>query len=175
VAQEQLDLLKLAASRATQLRASPASVMRRDARNADSPENTLVVSPDNASRMEINRIIHRDLQAKGVISEEEHRQTVLTPRQDLTGADRQWAAQYAPGEVIRYTIPVHGQPLLGDCLNLTGPANWRHARLPKTRKLTMLWCRLPLQLTARQQIASWCFRYLESGAGSRECGELVLT
>jgi hypothetical protein len=28
---------------------------------------------------------------------------VLTPRQDLTGADRQWAAQYAPGDVIRYT------------------------------------------------------------------------
>ena len=70
---------------------------------ADSPENTLVVSPDNASRMEINRIIHRDLQAKGVVSMEEHRQTVLTPRQDLTGADRQWAAQYAPGDVIRYT------------------------------------------------------------------------
>jgi ATP-dependent exoDNAse (exonuclease V) alpha subunit len=72
-------------------------------RYADSPENTLVVSPDNASRMEINRIIRRDLQAKGVVSEEEHRRTVLTPRQDLTGADRQWAAQYAPGDVIRYT------------------------------------------------------------------------
>ncbi len=72
-------------------------------RYAENPENTLVVSPDNASRMEINRIIHRDLQAKGVVSGEEHRQTVLTPRQDLTGADRQWAAQYAPGDVIRYT------------------------------------------------------------------------
>jgi conjugative relaxase-like TrwC/TraI family protein len=72
-------------------------------RYADSPGNTLVVSPDNASRMEINRIIHRDLQAKGVVSMEEQRQTVLTARQDLTGADRQWAAQYAPGDVIRYT------------------------------------------------------------------------
>jgi len=72
-------------------------------RYAENPENTLVVSPDNASRMEINRIIHRDLQAKGVVSEEEHRHTVLTPRQDLTGADRQWAAQYAPGDVVRYT------------------------------------------------------------------------
>ena len=40
---------------------------------------------------------------RGVVSGEEHRQTVLTPRQDLTGADRQWAAQYAPGDVIRYT------------------------------------------------------------------------
>jgi hypothetical protein len=53
--------------------------------------------------MEINRIIPRDLQAKGVVSEEEHQQTVFTPRQDLAGADRQWAAQYAPGDVIRYT------------------------------------------------------------------------
>jgi len=72
-------------------------------RYAENPENTLVVSPDNTSRMEINRIVHRDLQAKGVVSGEEHRQTVLTPRQDLTGADRQWAAQYASGDVIRYT------------------------------------------------------------------------
>jgi len=73
------------------------------ARYADNPDNTLVVSPDNASRMEINLIIHRNLQAKGLVSGEEHRHAVLTPRQDLTGADRQWAALYAPGDVIRYT------------------------------------------------------------------------
>jgi conjugative relaxase-like TrwC/TraI family protein len=72
-------------------------------RYAEAPENTLVVSPDNTSRMEINRLIHHELQARGVVSGEEHRQSVLTPRQDLTGADRQWAAQYAPGDVIRYT------------------------------------------------------------------------
>jgi hypothetical protein len=29
--------------------------------------------------------------------------TVLVPRQDLTGADRQWAAQCAPGDLVRYT------------------------------------------------------------------------
>ena len=72
-------------------------------RYAENPENTLVVSPDNASRMEINRLIRDEMQARGVVSGEEHRQTVLTPRQDLTGADRQWAAQYTPGDVIRYT------------------------------------------------------------------------
>jgi len=72
-------------------------------RYTEAPENTLVVSPDNASRMEINLLIHRELQARGVVSGEEHRQSVLTPRQDLTGADRQWAAQYAPGDVVRYT------------------------------------------------------------------------
>ena len=37
-------------------------------RYADSPENTLVVSPDNASRMEINRIIHDELQERGAVS-----------------------------------------------------------------------------------------------------------
>ena len=72
-------------------------------RYSENPENTLVVSPDNASRREINGLIHRELQARGVVSEEEHPQTVLAPRQDLTGADRQWAAQYAPGDIIRYT------------------------------------------------------------------------
>jgi len=72
-------------------------------RYAENPENTLVVSPDNASRMEINRLIREEMQARGVVSEAGHRHTVLTPRQDLTGADRQWAAQYTPRDVIRYT------------------------------------------------------------------------
>jgi ATP-dependent exoDNAse (exonuclease V) alpha subunit len=70
---------------------------------ARSPANTLVVSPDNASRMEINRLIHTELQRTGTVSESEHRQTVLIPRQDLTGADRQWAARYEVGDVVRYT------------------------------------------------------------------------
>jgi hypothetical protein len=34
----------------------------------------------------------------------EHRVRVLVPRQDVTGADRQWARQYEPGDVVRYTI-----------------------------------------------------------------------
>jgi hypothetical protein len=29
--------------------------------------------------------------------------TVLVPRQEMTGADRQWAAQYEPGDIVRYT------------------------------------------------------------------------
>jgi len=39
---------------------------------AKSPENTLVVSPDNLSRMEINERIHAELQSKGRFSGEEH-------------------------------------------------------------------------------------------------------
>ena len=67
------------------------------------PENTLVVSPDNRSRAEINGAIHAALQAKGIVGAEEHRTRVLVPRQDLTGADRMWAARYSPGDVLLYS------------------------------------------------------------------------
>jgi conjugative relaxase-like TrwC/TraI family protein len=70
---------------------------------AKSPENTLVVSPDNRSRTEINQAIHTELQAKGVVGREEHRTQVLVPRQDLTGADRTWAERYNVGDVLRYS------------------------------------------------------------------------
>jgi len=68
-----------------------------------SPENTLVVSPDNRSRMEINRRIHAELQQGGLVSREEHRISTLVPRQSLTGADRTWAERYEVGDVLRYS------------------------------------------------------------------------
>jgi ATP-dependent exoDNAse (exonuclease V) alpha subunit len=70
---------------------------------AKSPENTLVVSPDNRSRMEINYRIHAELQSKGLVRSEEHPIRILVPRQDLTGADRTWAARYEAGDVVRYS------------------------------------------------------------------------
>ena len=70
---------------------------------ARSPDNTLVVSPDNRSRVEINQAIHAEMQTKGVVGREEHRTQVLVPRQDLTGADRIWAARYNPGDVLLYS------------------------------------------------------------------------
>ena len=70
---------------------------------AERPDETLVVSPDNRSRQEINERIHRELQSSGRVEEQEHRFTVLVPRQEMTGADRQWAAQYEPGDIVRYT------------------------------------------------------------------------
>ena len=90
-------------------------------RYAESRESTLVVSPDNASRMEINWLIHRELQSRGVVSAAEHRQTVLTSRQDLTGADRQWAPQYDPGDVVRYTKGSRAMGIeAGEYLHVTG-------------------------------------------------------
>jgi ATP-dependent exoDNAse (exonuclease V) alpha subunit len=70
---------------------------------AKSPENTLVVSPDNRSRMEVNDRIHAELQGRGLVRGEEHSIEALVPRQDLTGADRTWAARYDVGDVLRYS------------------------------------------------------------------------
>jgi ATP-dependent exoDNAse (exonuclease V) alpha subunit len=70
---------------------------------AKSPENTLVVSPDNRSRMEINDRIHAELQGKGLVRGGEHVIRTLVPRQDITGADRTWAAKYKVGDVLRYS------------------------------------------------------------------------
>jgi ATP-dependent exoDNAse (exonuclease V) alpha subunit len=70
---------------------------------AKSPENTLVVSPDNGSRMEINERIHAELQACGLVSNEDRHIRTLVPRQDLTGADRTWAERYEVGDVLRYS------------------------------------------------------------------------
>jgi len=66
-------------------------------------EDTLIVSPDNKSRRELNAVIHRELQSVGRVDEEEHRLRVLTSRQELTGADRQWAGQYEIGDIVRYS------------------------------------------------------------------------
>jgi hypothetical protein len=74
------------------------------------PENTLVVSPDNESRREINSQIHRAMQGAGQVKDEGHAVRVLNARQDLTGADRQWAPNYEASDVIRYS---KGSKLLG--------------------------------------------------------------
>jgi ATP-dependent exoDNAse (exonuclease V) alpha subunit len=70
---------------------------------AKQPEGTLVVSPDNQSRMEINRMIHTEMQKTGQVDHRERNVRVLVARQEITGADRQWAEQYEPGNIVRYT------------------------------------------------------------------------
>ncbi len=67
------------------------------------PQNTLVVSPDNESRREINNAIHQAMQADGKVSKEECRVHVLYARQDIGGADRRHAQNYEKGDVIRYS------------------------------------------------------------------------
>jgi ATP-dependent exoDNAse (exonuclease V) alpha subunit len=67
------------------------------------PENTLIVSPDNASRRELNAAVRQELKATGALAKEDHTFHVLVPRQDMTGAERSWASHYEIGDVIRYT------------------------------------------------------------------------
>ena len=70
---------------------------------AAKPENTLVISPDNASRREINDAIRTELKGSGAVSKDDHRMDVLTQRSELTSVDREWAANYQQGDVLYYT------------------------------------------------------------------------
>jgi conjugative relaxase-like TrwC/TraI family protein len=74
---------------------------------AGNPENTLIVSPDNASRRQLNDAVRQELQARGIVHSEDHALRVLVPRQELTGAERQWASRYEVDDVIRYTRGSH--------------------------------------------------------------------
>jgi ATP-dependent exoDNAse (exonuclease V) alpha subunit len=69
----------------------------------ESPENTLIVSPDNASRRELNVAVRQELKATGALAPEDHTFRVLVPRQDMTGAERSWASHYEIDDVVRYT------------------------------------------------------------------------
>ena len=69
----------------------------------ESPENTLIVSPDNASRRQLNVAVRQELKATGAVSLEDHTFRVLVQRQDMTGAERSWASHYEINDVVRYT------------------------------------------------------------------------
>jgi len=68
----------------------------------ESPENTLIVSPDNASRRELNVAVRQELKANGTLALEDHKLSVLVQRQDMTGAERSWANHYEINDVVRY-------------------------------------------------------------------------
>ena len=70
---------------------------------AAKPENTLVVSPDNKSRQQINEAIRYELQTAGSVSKDNHTIGTLTQRSDMTGADRTWAGRYNVGDILQYT------------------------------------------------------------------------
>jgi conjugative relaxase-like TrwC/TraI family protein len=70
---------------------------------AKAPESTLVVSPDNRSRTELNSHIHAELQQRGVVGKEEYSVQTLVQRQELTGAARTWAEKYEVNDVLRYS------------------------------------------------------------------------
>jgi hypothetical protein len=69
---------------------------------AANPNSTIVVSPDNASRIALNQAIRQELQAAGIVTPTDHSFRVLAPRSDMTGVDRTWAAHYDIGDVLYY-------------------------------------------------------------------------
>ena len=69
----------------------------------ESPQNTLIVSPDNASRHELNLAVRQELKATGAVAPEDRNFRVLVQRQDMTGAERSWANHYQINDVVRYT------------------------------------------------------------------------
>jgi hypothetical protein len=70
---------------------------------AAQPENTIIVSPDNRSRQQINEAVRVELRRSGALAEDGEVFRTLSHRSDMTGADRKWAARYEPGNVLQYT------------------------------------------------------------------------
>jgi len=70
---------------------------------AKNPTGTLVISPANRERSELNSLIHRELQREGIVSSKEQQTTVYVERKEMTGVERTFANSYRPDEdIIRY-------------------------------------------------------------------------
>jgi ATP-dependent exoDNAse (exonuclease V) alpha subunit len=70
---------------------------------AKNPTGTLVISPANRERSELNSFIHRELQREGIVSSHDQQTTVYVERKDMTVAERTFANSYRPFEdIIRY-------------------------------------------------------------------------
>ena len=69
---------------------------------AEHPAGTLVVSPDNQSRKELNVAIRSELRNRGLLAEEQFDLAVHITRQNITGEDRGVASSYRVGDAVRY-------------------------------------------------------------------------
>jgi len=72
---------------------------------AASPAGSLVISPDNLSRKELNQLIREKLQRKGILGLESVATKVLVGRQDLSREDRKLAGSYDVGTVVQFQGP----------------------------------------------------------------------
>ena len=93
----------------------------------ESPERTLIVSPDNASRRDLNIAVRQELKAQGTLAPEDHPFRVLVQRQEMTGAERRWASGYEIGDVVRYARGSKGLGIeagtYGTVVGVNAPAN----------------------------------------------------
>src|SRR5260370_27070388 len=73
------------------------------AKYCEQPENSLVISPANKERTQLNSLIHLQLQHQGRVRREDYQMDVYVNRQDMTGTERTFANSYVPDEdIIRY-------------------------------------------------------------------------
>src|SRR6185312_6348171 len=77
---------------------------------AESPEGTLVVSPDNNSRRELNATTRSALREASQLQPDTYQLSVLVNRQEITGEDRKMASSYRLGDSVRY---LRGSDALG--------------------------------------------------------------
>ena len=88
--------------RVTELANAPERIAAIARDYATKPENTLIVSPDNRSRQQINEAVRGELLKTGTLAEDGRQFLTLSHRSDMTGPDRTWAAMYRPGDVVQY-------------------------------------------------------------------------
>lgn len=69
---------------------------------ASSPLKTLVVSPDNRSRVDISEAIRAEKQEKGKLGPNVYQSRILNQRSDLTETDLSFALSYQVGDVVHY-------------------------------------------------------------------------
>jgi conjugative relaxase-like TrwC/TraI family protein len=67
------------------------------------PYNTIIISPDNRSRQAINQAVRSEMHTAGALASDDREFRTLASRADMTGADREWAARYQSGDVLKYT------------------------------------------------------------------------
>lgn len=77
---------------------------------AASPDGTLIVSPDNRSRKDLNAAIRMELREAGQLGPDAYQVPILINRQDVTGEDRGIATSYRVGDSVRY---LRGSEALG--------------------------------------------------------------
>ncbi|WP_035353043.1 MobF family relaxase [Edaphobacter aggregans] len=88
--------------RVTQLASAPERIAAIARDYASKPENTIIVSPDNRSRQQINEAVRGELLKVGTLAQDGQHFLTLSHRSDMTGPDRTWAAMYRPGDVVQY-------------------------------------------------------------------------
>jgi conjugative relaxase-like TrwC/TraI family protein len=69
---------------------------------AAKPEDTIIVSPDNKSRQQINEAVRGELLKNGTLAGDGQQFLTLSHRSDMTGPDRTWAVMYRPGDIVQY-------------------------------------------------------------------------